>query len=147
MLTVHDPPISQDLLRKTFNYGETFRARRPPSIGFATAATAATAAFLGYRDKARDLFQTAWRNDWIEPFGMLKEAPSETYGCFLTNCGSLLQTAMLGFTGLRIREKDWRAYPASLPEGWSSIEIDRVWVRGEPKQLIAENGKLVQWER
>lgn len=147
MLTVHDPPISQDLLRNTFNYGEPFRARRPPSIGFATAATAATAAFLGYSGKARDLFQTAWRNDWIEPFGMLKEAPSETYGCFLTNCGSLLQTAMLGFTGLRIREKDWRAYPASLPDGWSRIEIDRVWVRGEPKQLIAEDGKPVRWER
>ncbi|MDE3180501.1 MAG: glycoside hydrolase family 65 protein [Acidobacteriota bacterium] len=145
MLTVHDPPIGQDLFRNTFNYEETFRSRRRPSIGFATAAAAATAAFLGYRRQAAALFRTAWQDDWMEPFGMLKEAPSETYGCFLTNCGSLLQTAMLGFTGLRIREGDWRAYPASLPEGWSRIEIDRVWVRGSAKRLVAENGGLVKW--
>lgn len=146
MLTVHDPPISPALLRNTFNYEETFRAKRPPSIGFATAAVAATAAFLGYRDTARQLFHASWQGDWIEPFGMLKEAPVETYGCFLTHCGSLLQTAMFGFTGLRVREGNWRAYPAVLPEGWSRIEIDRIWVRGEAKRLIAENGKLSRLE-
>jgi protein-glucosylgalactosylhydroxylysine glucosidase len=141
MLTVHDPPISRELMRSTFAYEETLRAERPPSIGFATAAVAATAAWLGHRDRARALFEASWRDDWIEPFGMIKEAPVETYGCFLTTCGSLLQTALLGFTGLRIREKDWRAYPAILPQGWSRIEVDRIWVRGKAKRLIAENGQ------
>lgn len=73
---------------------------------------------------------------------MIREAPSENYGCFLTNFGSLLQTTLLGFTGLRLRGGDWRAYPASLPEGWSRIEVDRLWVRGQPKRLVAENGAL-----
>jgi protein-glucosylgalactosylhydroxylysine glucosidase len=141
MLTLHDPPLSKELIRNTFNYQEAIRAHQPPAIGFAEAAIAATAAWLGYRDKARQLFQAAWRGDWIEPFGMLKEAPVETYGCFLTNCGSLLQTAMLGFTGLRIREGSWAAYPAILPEGWSRIEIDRIWIRGKPVRVAAENGK------
>jgi protein-glucosylgalactosylhydroxylysine glucosidase len=141
MLTLHDPPLSRELVSNTFNYQEAIRAHRPPAIGFAQAATAATAAWLSYRDKARQLFQASWQGDWIEPFGMLKEAPVETYGCFLTNCGSLLQTAMLGFTGLRIREGNWAAYPATLPEGWSRIEIDRFWVRGKPQRLVAENGK------
>lgn len=145
MLTVHNPPIRQGLLRNTFNYEKAFRSGRPPSIGIATAAAAAMAAFLGYRGKARELFRASWRGDWMEPFEMLKEVPTETYGCVLTNCSSLLQTAMLGFTGLRVREGDWRAYPTSLPEGWSRIEIDRVWVRGEAKRLIAEDGKLARW--
>lgn len=145
MLTVHDPPISRALLRNTFNYEETFRSRRPPSIGFSEAAVAATAAFLGFRARAEKLFERSWQADWMEPFGMLKEAPSETYGCFLTTCGSLLQTVMMGFTGLRVRAGDWRAYPACLPEGWSRIEIDRIWVRGEPRRLVVENGSLPRW--
>jgi trehalose/maltose hydrolase-like predicted phosphorylase len=141
MLTVHNPPVSKELIKNTFDYQEAIRARQPPAIGFAEAAIAATAAWLGYRDNARHLFQASWQGDWIEPFGMLKEAPLETYGCFLTNCGSLLQTAMLGFTGLRIREGNWAAYPAILPEGWSQIEIDRLWIRGKPQRLLAENGR------
>ena len=52
---------------------------------------------------------------------------------------------MLGFTGLRIRTGDWRAYPATLPEGWSRIEIDRLWVRGKPQRLTAENGSPGQF--
>lgn len=75
---------------------------------------------------------------------MIREAPSQDYGCFLTNFGSLLQTTMLGFTGLRIRHGDWRAYPATLPDGWSRIEIDRLWVRGQPRRLVAENGRPAQ---
>jgi hypothetical protein len=47
---------------------------------------------------------------------------------------------MLGFTGIRVNEGDWRKYPASLPTGWSRIEIDRFWVRGEPKHLLAVDG-------
>jgi protein-glucosylgalactosylhydroxylysine glucosidase len=141
MLTLHDPPVSKELIKNTFNYQQAIRSRRPPAIGFAEAAITATAAWLGYRDKARQLFQASWQGDWIEPFGMIKEAPVETYGCFLTNCGSLLQTVMLGFTGLRIREGDWTAYPATLPEGWSRIEIDRLWMRGRPQRLVAENGR------
>lgn len=141
MLTLHDPPLSEELIKNTFDYQQEIRAHRPPAIGFAEAALAATAAWLGYRSKARRLFQASWRADWMEPFGMLKEAPVETYGCFLTNCGSLLQTVMLGFTGLRIREGNWAAYPAILPDGWSRIEIDRLWIRGKAYRLVAENGR------
>ncbi len=144
MLTVHDPPVSAALLRNTFDYQETIRLKQPAGMGFSTAAIAATAAILGYREKAAQLFRQSWQADWIEPFGMLKEAPAEAYGCFITGCGSLLQTAMLGFTGLRIREGSWRAYPANLPEVWSRLEIDRSCVRGEATRLIAENGSPAQ---
>jgi hypothetical protein len=48
---------------------------------------------------------------------------------------------MFGFTGIRVTEGDWQKYPASLPAGWNRIEIDRIWVRGEPKRLIAADGE------
>ncbi|MGH9377618.1 MAG: hypothetical protein ACRD1I_02345 [Terriglobia bacterium] len=144
LLTVHDPPVSMDVLRRTFDYEAHIEGSQWAGLGFSVCAGAATAAFLGERQRARQLFDGSWKNVWLDPFGMIREAPSEDYGCFLTNFGSLLQTALLGFTGLRIREGDWRAFPASLPEGWSRIEVDRLWVRGQPKRLTAENGSLAQ---
>ena len=144
MLTVHDPPINRELLRRTYDYEAGLRGPRWSGIGFSVAADAATAAFLGDRKQARELFDQSWKNIWLKPFGMIREAPNQGYGCFLTNFGSVLQTVMLGFTGLRIRQGDWCAYPATLPEGWSRIEIERVWVRGKPQRLIAQHGKLAQ---
>jgi protein-glucosylgalactosylhydroxylysine glucosidase len=144
MLTVHDPPLSANLLRNTYDYETRTRGSQWSGIGFSVAASAATAAFLGDRKRARELFDQSWRNVWLEPFGMIREAPSQDYGCFLTNFGSLLQTVMLGFTGLRIRRGDWRAYPATLPEGWSGLEINRLWVRGRPQRLVAEGSKPAQ---
>jgi hypothetical protein len=111
-------------------------------IGFATAGVATSAALFGDKAKAAGLFREAWKDGWLEPYGMSRELPSQDYGCFVTNCGALLQTAMLGFTGLRINDGDWRKYPASLPQGWTRIEIDRIWVKGMPKRLIAEDGRL-----
>ncbi|HEX2662756.1 MAG TPA: carboxypeptidase-like regulatory domain-containing protein [Candidatus Acidoferrum sp.] len=65
---------------------------------------------------------------------------------FLTNFGSLLQAVMFGFTGLRISENDWQKYPASLPAGWSKIEIDRVYVKGQAKRLVATDGSPAQFQ-
>jgi trehalose/maltose hydrolase-like predicted phosphorylase len=143
-LTVHDPPLSSEIIRRTYDYEDQTRGSRSGGIGFSTAARAATAASMGDRKRARELFDQSWKNAWLAPFGMIRESPRQEYGCFLTNFGSPLQTAMLGFTGLRIRQGDWRAYPATLPEGWSRIEIDRLWVRGQPKRLIAESGRLAE---
>jgi hypothetical protein len=47
----------------------------------------------------------------------------------------------LGFTGLRISEGDWRKYPAILPAGWKRMEIDRIWIRGKPFRMTAEQEK------
>ena len=140
-LTVHDTPLIPALLRDTYRYEESLRQAQPSfTIGFAADAVAATAAFLGEKRRAAELFDASWKTVWLEPFGMIREVPAQDYGCFLTNFGSLLQTAMLGFTGIRVNEKDWRKYPATVPAGWSRIEIERIWVRGEPKRLIAVDG-------
>jgi len=141
MLTVHDPPLDAQLLRSTYEFEKVLRDKLPPGIGFAVDAEAATAAFFGDRNEAAKLYRQSWERVLMEPYGMIKEAPSEDYGCFLTNFGSLLQTAMVGFTGIRVTHPNWAKYPASLPEGWTRIEIDRVWLKGTPRRLIASNGE------
>jgi protein-glucosylgalactosylhydroxylysine glucosidase len=158
MLTLHDPPIPAELLRSTHDMEETVRQQRAAAlgrsqpefvIGFAEAALSATAAFLGEKRAALEHFHRSWKSSWLEPFGMIRETPAQDHGCFLTDYGSLLQTAMLGFTGLRITEGDWRKYPAALPAGWSKIEIERIFIRGEAKRLVAVDGapaKLFDFE-
>jgi len=142
MLTVHDPPLDVQLLKGTYEFEKQLRSRLPPGIGFGENAEAATAAlFGGDRREAARLFRQSWENVWVKPYGMIKEAPSEDYACFLTNFGSLLQTAMLGFTGLRVTHPGWAKYPATLPEGWTRLEIDRVWMNGSPRRLLARNGE------
>lgn len=147
-LTVHDPPISRELLRSTFAAEQTPRARPagalmgsvPHAIGFAVAAMAATAGFLGENDLAKKLFDQSWQDSWLPPFGMIQEVSTEHYGVFLTDFGSILQTVLLGFTGIRIHEGNWAKYPAGLPTGWTQIAVDRFWMRGRPVRMVATNG-------
>ena len=54
----------------------------------------------------------------------------------------MLQTVLFGFTGLRLSDGNWSRHAATLPDGWTRIEVDRIWVRGVPKKLVAEHGKL-----
>lgn len=145
-LIVHDPPISIDLLRNTYQAELAPHGGRPAgalmgtiphAIGFAVAAMAATAAFLGEKQQAAQLFEASWKESWLDPWGMIREVSTEDYGVFLTDFGSILQTVLLGFTGLRVSEGDWAKYPASLPQGWTRIEVDRLWMRGRPVRLVA----------
>ena len=146
-LLLHDPPIDPELIRATHSFEQSLRVPKSNSddstnfsIGFAAAAIAATAAFVGDTSRAGRVFTQAWQQSLLKPFDMMREVPPQDFGCFLTDYGSLLQTAMLGFTGLRVREGAWNKYPARLPDGWSRIEIDRIWVHGEPRRVVASNG-------
>lgn len=137
-----EPRLPEGALEQT--YAAFKQRQREYMIGFATAAVAAGAAFLGDRKLAGDLFQQSWRPFWMAPFGMTREAETQNYGCFVTNFGSMLQCAMIGFTGLRIQDGDWAKYPATLPQGWQRIEVERIWVRGDPKRLVAVQGRKAQ---
>jgi trehalose/maltose hydrolase-like predicted phosphorylase len=146
-LVLHNPPLDKTLIENTHDFEQqilqkhTGNLSNDKPVGFAVAGRAATAAFLGKATEARELFDQSWRSVWLKPFGGIQESPSQGFGCFLTDYGSLLQTTMLGFTGLRICEGNWQKYPAHLPEGWSKIEIERIYVRGESKRLVATDGK------
>src|SRR5258708_31521775 len=102
-LAVHDIPIDIELLGRTHAFEESVSLSRPIAplmaesnftIGFAEAAVSATAAFLGDKRRAFELFRRAWRTSWLEPFGMMRETPFQDYGSFLTDYGSTPHTAM-----------------------------------------------------
>jgi len=154
LLFPHDPmeydAISLELFKRTYEFEEELRLKLPPhpsnplspkAPGFTTPPFAVCAAFFGDRKKAADQFRQAWEKYWVEPFGITKEYQSYKEGEYLMNHAALLQAAMFGFTGLRIREGEWNKYPATLPENWKKIEIDRLWINGRAVKMIAEHGK------
>lgn len=150
MLVFHDPPLDAEVFRNTWQFEETFRLTLPPAPnvpssvrapGFTTPPLAACAAMFGDREKAAELFRLAREKYSVPPYAINKEYQSYRDGNYLMNQASLLMAAMYGFTGLRISEGDWRRYPATLPEGWTKIVIDRIWIKGKPVKVLAEHGK------
>ena len=68
-------------------------------------------------------------------------------GPFFANIGGFLTGLLFGFTGLEPGADEpamWSKRPAVLPAGWSSIEVERVWVRGQPMRLVAKHGSMAQ---
>lgn len=151
LLFFHDPSVAPELYRRTWEYEESLRPKRPPepsvpasvrAPGFTTPPLAAISAFFGDRQKALDLFHLAMTEYAVQPYWISKEYRAYRDGNYLMNQASLLLAAIYGFTGLRISDGDWRKYPASLPSTWTRIEMDRLWIRGKAYRLVAEHGKL-----
>lgn len=64
-------------------------------------------------------------------------------GPFFANLAGMLLGMLMGLTGLVIDDRaptDWTRRPVTLPTGWTAIEVERVWIRGEPVRLRAEQG-------
>jgi protein-glucosylgalactosylhydroxylysine glucosidase len=135
-----DCAIDPSVARRTWEAYQSAKSSAP-MIAFAKLAVSALAAVMGDRATAGRLFRDSWAPDLLGPFDMTREASPQTHGCFLTNQGSLLRTAMFGFTGIRINEGAWNKYEAALPETWQSIEIERVYIRGAKKRIVARHGK------
>jgi protein-glucosylgalactosylhydroxylysine glucosidase len=149
-LFLHGLPVDERAFRATWMEEEKIRLARiskggvPGAAdipGFTTGPFAVCAAHFGDRDKAAELFSAAWKPFWMAPFGMTRESHSHTWGGFVTNNGSLLQSALLGFTGLRILRGVQARYPAALPRGWDGITVERIWSRGRPFRLSARHGR------
>ena len=70
-------------------------------------------------------------------------------GPFFANIGGFLTSLLWGFSGL-FPSGDapgaWAERPVVLPRGWRAIEIDRVWVRGQPMRFSARQGQLARLE-
>jgi trehalose/maltose hydrolase-like predicted phosphorylase len=150
LLLMHGLPVPTDLFRNTYEFEEALRAQVPrggsdpcseKSVAFLCPAFASTEAFFGDRHKAAETFRRAWQPYWIEPYGLAREFAFSTDGSYITNYGALLMAATMGFTGLRITDGDWAQYPATLPEGWTRITLDRIWIKGKPMRVVAEDGK------
>jgi trehalose/maltose hydrolase-like predicted phosphorylase len=153
LLFLHNLPVDPEEFRRTFTFEQKLKATVPstPSVpctkespGFSCPPVAASEAFIGDRKRAKEYFERSWKEYWVEPYGLTKEYAKYEDGNYITNDGSLLMSVIFGFTGLRISDGDWHHYPATLPEGWKRIEIERIWIHGKPMHLIAENGKPAQ---
>ena len=66
-------------------------------------------------------------------------------GPFFANIGGFVMSLLLGFPGLVPNDGDVETWPRRkvvLPTGWDAIEVDRLWIRGQPMRLIARHGEM-----
>lgn len=107
------------------------------------------AAMAGDRDLALKLFEEGYAAyDHPRFHQCLEYRPDHPdsevkAGPFFANLGGLLLGLVLGYPGLVIDDGDpagWPRRPVVLPAGWTAIEIGRLWVRGRPARLLAEQG-------
>lgn len=64
-------------------------------------------------------------------------------GPFFANLGGFLESLLFGLPGIKPSPDDpasWPCRPVVLPSGWDAIEVDRLWIRGEPTSLEARHG-------
>jgi trehalose/maltose hydrolase-like predicted phosphorylase len=64
-------------------------------------------------------------------------------GPFFANLGGFLSALLYGLPGIRLgsgEPESWPSRQVVLPAGWRAIEVERVWVRGEPMRLLARHG-------
>ena len=59
------------------------------------------------------------------------------------NTGGYLMTLLYGYPGLRLgtgEPETWPQRPVVLPAGWEAIRVERLWMHGEPRSLVARAG-------
>lgn len=107
------------------------------------------AAMAGDRDLSLKLFEEGYAAYDHERFHQCLEYRPDhpdsqvKAGPFFANLGGMLLGVMLGLTGVVVDDGDpqaWPRRPVTLPRGWTSIEIGRIWVRGRAMRLSARQG-------
>ena len=109
------------------------------------------AARMGERGLALKFFEEGIAAHLVAPYFQFSESSSRIGGIFgdasttlfLTNPAGFLMSLMFGLTGLQLDHGDpreWGKFPIVMPEGWTGIEIERLWARGTPARLVANHG-------
>ncbi|RZJ98486.1 MAG: glycoside hydrolase family 65 protein [Brevundimonas sp.] len=144
----YDYPASDTVRRSTLDFylkhwGEYVGAPMFPAFYTTWAAMA------GDRDLALHLFEEGYaRYDHGRFHQCLEYRPDHpdsevAAGPFFANLSGMLLGLLMGLTGIVIGDDDpttWPSRPIILPTGWTAIEVERVWIRGKPVRLRAENG-------
>lgn len=68
-------------------------------------------------------------------------------GPFIANIGGFLTSLLFGFPGLRPSAEPlsaWPQRPVVLPEGWTAIECDCLWLRDGAVKLVARQGEMAR---
>jgi trehalose/maltose hydrolase-like predicted phosphorylase len=87
---------------------------------------------LQRKDLAQELFLHIVHSYAKTPFYAMSETPSNNRFVFLTAEGAFLQQVLFGFTGLRLSDEGLvQAFRPHLPQGWRTLEIRHMKVRGK----------------
>ena len=107
------------------------------------------AAYAGDRDLSARLMDEGYGQFCVGRFLQTLEYRSDVFpeqpraGPFFANLGGFLIGLLTGFPGLQPGPGDvqsWVKRPIVLPEGWTSIEVERIWARGRAYKLVARQG-------
>jgi protein-glucosylgalactosylhydroxylysine glucosidase len=107
------------------------------------------AAYSGDRALSAELMEDGYGRFCVGRFMQTLEYREDVFpeqpraGPFFANLGGFLLGLLTGFPGLQPGWGDaqgWAGRPVILPEGWTAIEIERVWIGGRPYKLVARQG-------
>ena len=107
------------------------------------------AAYAGERALSARLMEDGYGRFCVDRFAQTLEYRSDAFpeqpqaGPFFANLGGFLMGLLLGFPGLFPDARDpdnWARRAVVLPEGWTAIEVDRLWISGREYRLSAKQG-------
>lgn len=110
----------------------------------------AWAARTGDRKLALQLLEDGYGQFCVDRFLQTLEYRPDRFpeqpraGPFFANIGGFLTGLLFGFTGVDPGPGEietWPRRPVVLPSGWSAIEVDRLWIRGQAWRLSARHGE------
>ena len=73
----------------------------------------------------------------------VEAATLKFYLCLREGYRGFILGLLTGFPGLQPGWGDaqgWAGRAVTLPEGWTAIEIERIWIGGRPYKLVARQG-------
>jgi trehalose/maltose hydrolase-like predicted phosphorylase len=107
------------------------------------------AAYSGDRSLAAELLDEGYGRFCVGRFLQTLEYREDVFpdqpraGPFFANLGGFLLDLLMGFPGLRPGAgppTKWPQRAVVLPEGWTAIEVERLWIHGQPYRLSARQG-------
>ena len=107
------------------------------------------AAYAGDRQQSLRLLEDGYGRFCVGRFMQTLEYREDVFpeqpraGPFFANLGGFLSGLLTGFPGIQPDAGDpstWAKRPVVLPDGWESIELERLWVHSKPARLSAPHG-------
>ena len=107
------------------------------------------AAYAGDRALSAELMEDGYGRFCVGRFMQTLEYRADVFpeqpraGPFFANLGGFLLGLLTGFPGLQpgwSDAQDWKRRAVTLPQGWTAIELERIWIGGRPYKLVARQG-------
>ncbi|MBV8564835.1 MAG: glycoside hydrolase family 65 protein [Methylobacteriaceae bacterium] len=107
------------------------------------------AAYAGDRELSAKLMEDGYGKFCVGRFLQTLEYRKDVFpeqpsaGPFFANLSGFLYGLLMGFPGVRPGPEslpEWSRRSVVLPAGWKAIEVERLWIRGQPTRLEARHG-------